>query len=239
MPWLGMQSQNKKFWVDIEVEQSFGLKDWFRNSDLNNAMRKSTSTDLKGRLNWEFRKNIGVYTDLSVCLNSYDKNHRPINIFNELDLNNYYVKNEWFRDNNNQNPGVRLTFGVFYKFNVNKINLIPHLGIGFEDTAIPRGSYTLKEKGTNTMYNVDYIWFPNNSNVSGTIGILSFQLISSYRISKMTSLIFGVNYRYNLTRPDFTARISDYYDKTVINEINVKGNNIHSLGVSVGVSFGR
>lgn len=50
--------------------------------------------------------------------------------------------------------------------------------------------------------------------------------------------MLGVNYRLRLAKPGFRAVIADYYDGAVVDEINIKGKNMHSLGISLGVSFG-
>lgn len=234
----GVYAQEKKFWVDIEAEQSFGLNKWFDNPDLNRALRKNSSTDFKARFNMLLSKNVGVYSDIAVSLYSYNSDYKSANYFNEFDLNHYYLSSDYFGENH-QNPGARLTIGAFYKFRFNRLGLIPHLGIGFEDMYVPMAGYTVKRHDTNEMYKVSYQWHPDDENfISDKNGILALQIISSYPISNAMSLILGINYRYRLTRVNFKARTTDYYDQTLINQIDIKGENMHSLGVSLGVSFG-
>ncbi|WP_296940436.1 hypothetical protein [uncultured Dysgonomonas sp.] len=231
-------AQEKKFWLDFEVEQTFGLNQWFDNEDINKGLRKNRTTDLKSRINFLISRNIGVYSDLSISLYSYNKDYKSANYLNEFDLNSYYLSSDYFSESDD-NPGAKLTIGAFYKFRFKKFDLVPHLGFGLEDLYVPSASYTVKEHNSNAMYNVRYIWLPDDDNfVSDKNIITALQLTSSYKLTNTTSLTLGINYRLRLTKPKFKAVTTDYYDGSVVDEIEIKGKNMHSLGISLGVSFG-
>ena len=115
---------------------------------------------------------------------------------------------------------------------------MPHLGFGYETINTPQNSYTLKEKGTNAMYKVDYEWFPRESTSEYNMKVLALQLKSAYKISNFTNLTFGINYRYYLNKPEFGSRITDYYNGKLMNETTIRGNNVHSLSISMGILFG-
>lgn len=230
-------AQDKKMWLDLEIEQNLGLNNWFNNDNISKPIRKNSSTDIKTRLNLLLNNKIGLYADLALSFYRYNNNYQEQNILNEYNLNNYYLRNHFFESNHNS-PGGRLTFGLFYKFRFDKFSLTPYLGYGFEQFDMPSASYTSKEKDTNNLYDVNYFWLPDEYNfLSIKNSILSVQLLSSYRISKQLGLLFGISYRYRLNKMRFRTEIRDYYDDRLIDEINVSGNNVQTIGISVGTSF--
>lgn len=233
---LQMNAQDRMVWIDLGIQQNIGINNRFENKDLYKPFQKNNTTDLKIRASWGFREKWGIFGDLSLGLVSHNKGYEKINIFNEFDPDNYYISNSWYRDNSDYDVTGRLTFGLFYKFTSNKWGFIPYLGIGLDEAAIPSASYTIKEKDTNNMYNVEYIWIKKNA-MHRMSGCLSLEFVSSYRLAHHTHLTLGVNYRYALSKPKFSAVVSDYYDDSIIDEINIKGKHFQTLGISLGVSF--
>ncbi|MBK5719631.1 hypothetical protein JGH11_01970 [Dysgonomonas sp. Marseille-P4677] len=229
---LGSQAQNKRVWLDAEVEQNFRLNNWFDNTEINKGMGYASSTDLKARFSWRCYQNIGIYSDLSIAAYHGENRYNPTDILNEFELSNYYIRDvySW----GGEDVCTKMSFGLFYKFQLKKIDLIPRLGIGFESLITTSASNILKKKGSNDMYTISYDWDIKDT----PLQFASLELSSSYRISRITSLIFGLSYRYRFSKPEFKSMAYDYYDRSLINDIHIKGNNTSTIGVSLGVSFG-
>lgn len=230
---LTSQAQNKRIWLDAEVEHNFGIGKWFDSPEINDALRKGGSTDIKARFNWRFSKNVGLYSDLSLGIYYYEKGYKADDILNEFSSDKYYPNSSPYMDDYEE-TGFKMNLGVFYKFRYNKFDLLPRLGIGFEYIFDPYAINTFKEKDSNNKYDVRYQWIPDDE----MLLVTSLEFASSYRISKLMSLNFGLSYRYRLTKPKFESTVYDYYSGALIDRKSIMGNNTSTLGVSVGVSFG-
>lgn len=239
---LAVQAQdNKRVWFDISLQQNIELNDWYDNKDLNYLMPRIQTPNLKVKIGWDILPNWGVFGDVSFGMVSYKKGFDKTNMLGEFDTGNYYISDMWHRDNSDDKVRGLITLGSFYKFRYNKWDFIPYLGIGFDEACVPFASYTAKEKGSNNKYKVFYEWMGkqlyDESNIKKVA--LSLELVAAYKLRPNTHITFGINYRYSLYKAKFKAVVSDYYDQSFVREIPVEGNNLQTLGISVGIRFGR
>lgn len=235
---IGANAQDRSLWFDFEVGQSLGLNKWHNDPRINDAIRKPATTDFRVRMSWYFYEQWGGFIDAALSRWSFNSgNEGKLNFFDEIDLENYYIKDYWSRDNKSSKLGGNFTIGGFYKFDINKKwSLMPHLGIGFDQVNVPSLTYDLKEKGSNNMYTVNTTWF-DNQDTSKPMSVLSLQVLSTYRLARHSHIVFGINYRRYLSRIKFSAEMADYYTGRVVNQINSSGNYMNTIGITIGVSF--
>ncbi len=232
---VNLHSQNKKLWFDFQLAEHFGLNDWINNKSINNVLYKPLFTEFRTTFNWNFYRLLGIYADGSLALYIYPSNtHFDINSYPVIDLD-YYQKDSWSL--NEQQPiSLMMSWGVFYKIDCGKWNILPRLGIGIQDMNNPQYTYNIKEKDTNAVYSVDYNWFSQEENYV-TLGYLASRINFAYKIGKESRLLFGIEYRRFLKRVQFSAQVTDDYNDIVIGKYSEKGNYMNTLGISLGISF--
>lgn len=230
--------QNKKIWINAAIEYNVGLNKWLDNDDLNKFLRKPSTLGLKGRLNWALNKRFGAFGEIFISKSFYyDEPHNHLNLLNEFNLTDYYIKDQHSHIEK-EDIGGGIAFGLFHKTRYKKWDLIPSLGFIREQIGVPNLNYTIKQIGSNNMYKVHYYWFSKKQVESYKyMNILSFQLMGSYPLVKNLRLNIGLNYKYYITKPSFEIEISDYYSSKPIKNIKLKGNHMKALGINAGLTF--
>ncbi len=163
-----------------------------------------------------------------------------MNLFDNIDLNDFYMKDRTIVDRKNDmyGFGAKAMIGPFYKHESNRWIFTGSMGFGMGNTGSPRMSYTLKKIDSNLAYDVKYNWFGNKrKDEYKVMGILYAEVKAERKISQKISLSLGMTYTQHFARPEFTARIYDHYDQSLIHEISQKGNYAKALGIVLGVGF--
>lgn len=231
------KSQSRKFWVDVQFIQNIGLNDWYDDKELNDRLSKPSTSDIRGSINWNFYKGLGLFFDMSLVINSYpDDNDFTIEDYPIINTDNFYLKKAWLR-NERYNPGIKFSIGAFYKIERNRWSFIPYVGVGVQDADSPLYTAEIKEKNSNNLYELEYEWFRNNDNVTTSLGFLNTRLNFAYKLGKHSNLLFGIEYNRYLSRSEFSAKAVDHYTKAIINETETNGKYMNTLGISIGFSF--
>lgn len=208
-------------------------------NELNDVLNSSI-LDLSYRLDWRVYKNWGIWSSYGINFlgNTKEGISLDYNIFSDIDLQDYYIKDIQKNDNTKsiQKIGFKGMIGLFYKQENEKWIITPYLGIGIESLGVPRLSYTLKKKDANAAYNVRYDWY-NTRDEFRPLGVLYAHIKTERKISRKISLSLGLSYSYYLAHPNFRAGVYDYYDQSVIKEIREDGKSVNSIGVTLGVGF--
>ena len=231
-------SQDRRIWLDIQFIQNIRLNKW-QNNDLNSLLSKPSSSEFRANFNWQFWDNFGHFLDSSVGILSYSENNEfDVRTFPVINFDNYYLDDVIAKNENPYHIRLTLTYGFFYKIKRNKWNILPYIGIGTQMVDAPSYFREIKEKNTNNIYNISYLWFDKKDTESEHVPIgLTARLNFTYKISTHTNLMFGVEYARYLSRANFTIRVEDYYRGTIVNNYVSKGKHMNTLGLSVGVSF--
>lgn len=241
---LGIAAQEqkrKRFYSSVAVGKAFQINDWFDNNIYNDIFQNLNSFNISYRLDWRLRNNWGIWGKYE-----FDIPHgiKPIpsdfNLFSEVNINDYYMKDIKKMDDDNEIDGISIkaVIGGFYKQEGPKWIYTYSIGLGLQSIGAPRLSYTLKQKDSNTAYDIRYSWFGHRKGSPyNPLMFLYAEAKVDRKISRKISLALGASYSYFLARPEFTGGIYDYYDQTLIREICQKGNYGHSIGISVGIGF--
>lgn len=149
---------------------------------------------------------------------------------------NDFSKYQRYNGSNNVVP--KMTVGMLYRYNYKQWVLIPSIGYGVSGITATQLSYTLKEKGTNREYDIEYRWFDKDSGEGyKALDYLCLELKGERKISKSIALTFGASYRHYFDKSNFSARIYNHYDRSLVKEKVEYGNNINTLGVNAGIMF--
>lgn len=228
-----------KFSVNGSIEQQFMLNNWHNDSKYDDGLGDLGGTEINMRLNWYVQNNWGLWLQYGLVFRKKGKGFPAyLNLFNEINLNDYYVDDESMLNNNgyNGNIGLNAFLGVFYTKSIKKWNIMPHFGIGVDGVYIDRLDYSIKRKETNEAYNISYSLFEDDS-YDKILANMYFQIKASTKLWKTTNLELGINYRQFLERSNITGTMMNFYDGSFVKQVNQKGNLVNTLGVSVGVSF--
>lgn len=125
---------------------------------------------------------------------------------------------------------------MFYKIEQNKWSIPPSIGVGLHNIEFPYYSVEVKEKYTNNIHTIYFDWF-KNSVISTTLGTVNGRLDFTYKLSKRTNLLFGIEYVRYLSRIDFIIEKKDYNRNTANIVYENRGNYMNTLGFKVGISF--
>lgn len=227
--------------ADVFVEQSMMLNDWFGDSKLNDGMMSKSIFEIGARLNIFFKSDWGIWGEAALGW-AWDKSNSKacMNVFNEFDLDNHYYYDGW--GSQPENFSGSMSLGISRRINLNsKWNIVPSLGVGMWFFEAPRVNYTLKEKDSNNVYDVDYQWATEVSDNRYTndaiLCFLSAAVRAETRLSDRCGIFLSLKYKPYLTRMKFNAKATDAYDHSIVYDKTVKGNFMSSLGIAMGVSF--
>lgn len=236
------EAKKKRFYSNIFMEKTFMLNKWFDDKTQDGLLESISTIDLSYRLDWELYKDFGIWASYGIgLLGKANTMPSDMNFFDEINLNDYYIKDleKTEKSDGSKRVSIKGMVGVFYKYKNDKWILTPYIGMGFQPLTSPELKYTLKEKESNTSYDIRYRWFnryDEDENVK-TLSFLYLHVKGERKISSKISLSLGVSYSQYFTRPSFTATITDHYDGSLVRDIHEKGNYVSSLGVTLGVGF--
>jgi hypothetical protein len=237
---VNVNAQDRKLWFDLQLDQTVGLTKWFDDAWINQGVNSAFATGFKARINWNFYQNFGIYETVAfhwsnAIAKNADNTQNPLLKFN---FQNYYMEESDYNYGQNDIEGGG-SFGIFYKLNYDKWCIIPYVGVGFQIVDVRTTDYyTLKEKGTNTKYNVK-----NNFSVSDhytdqlITGGLSLEITASRKMANHTNILFSLTYNYYFEPVQFSTTVTDYYENTLISNASITGNRMHTLSLGVGISF--
>ena len=233
------------FTFDVMAEQNIGLNKWYGNSSAhrslhNGVLETLNSTDIVGRVDARLYKNSGLWLALGVGLRGSAKSiPTDLNLFGDLNLNDYTVSDIDRRHKGNATDGVglRILLGFFTKFYFDKLTLTPSFALGSDAVTSPYLNYHLQSKADNTAYDVSYRWFVSENSGYKPMAHLYLQLKSEYQINPKWGLEFGISYRYFTTRSNFAATVTDAQSGEVVYQLAERGNHRQTIGISAGVSF--
>jgi len=241
---LNLSSQDqerKRFYMSVTAENAFKLTNWFDDKIYNDHMYSPSTFALSFRLDWRIHGNWGAWASYGFsALGRMKGIPQDLNLFDNIDLDNFYTKDLDIVDKYSMDGGfgAKAMVGPFYKHEGKEWIFTGSMGLGIGNTGSPRMSYTLKEKDTNTAYDVKYNWFGQKKRGEYKVmGILYAEVKAERKISRKISLSLGVSYTQYLARPEFTAALYDHYDQSLIKGISQKGNYANALGIVVGVGF--
>lgn len=232
------QEKIKRFNGDIVLEQNMLLRPMV-DDNKGNLFMEGNTTNISGRLYYRFHRQYSILGEMSAYYNNayrkLDKSY--VNYFNEIEnLNDYYIKDISTRSSI---PfSVNFFIGFAYHKYVKNWEVRPVVGIGAEYMNCSSLSYTLKEKGTNTSYDVNYIWMKKGENDCFIAGFLTGEINTVYHPkNKCYGWIFGLSFRHYLSRVEFKRELLDSYTKEPIDCEQMKGRKSNMLGIKVGITF--
>ena len=90
-------------------------------------------------------------------------------------------------------------------------------------------------------YRTIYVWAPESSEDSGSgsgmLGYWTARLNFQYKVSKRSSLLFGLEYTGFFGAMNFYSRYTNIFNGNIQRSVKVEGNRMSMFGVSVGLSF--
>ncbi|GAB6012914.1 hypothetical protein [Viscerimonas tarda] len=236
------QAQSKKLSIDTYLEQNFILGKWSPDKRLADPLIKE-SMDMVSRINYHLTKSAGLWGQLSMVFghgSKMESGENYLNIFNNIDLDNYYLKDTEFYRRINYVPSMRIATGVFLNMRYKRWKVTPYFGAGFESLNTAKISYHLKEKGKNDVDIFSYTW--GGQNPFTFLGFMTGETKFSYTIYPKRELFIGLAYRQYWSKPEFRSTREDYYrdKKKEIREKEItKGKPVNALGISIGINFRR
>lgn len=236
--------KSRSGWFDIQVVQHFGLNNWSDVSYVNKGFQGKSLTEFRGIMNIAGRY-WGVFADMGIGVMPEPK--FETSGIDQLPMPNngtkYYVRDVL---NNSVSSGskahFKMTFGLSGNIPVDEnLTIMPYLGVGFMTMQQRECVVLLKEEGSNMQYNARYIWNCKETNEDydskKNPGYLNVRLNFKRKISEKTNLLLGLEYTHFLHTVDFYAHYSNSFNANIERKINVEGNRMNMLGISVGLSF--
>jgi len=238
-------SESKRISFSVMIEQNITLNDWHKEDMYNKYLPDLTTSEILFRVDFTIYKSAGLWVQYG---GGFRKKGERIpfefNMFDDINMSNLYQqeasKVDGYDDGistNSDRASPSFAAGIFNKYYLNKWILTPYLGVGFNEINGYKLSYTLKEIGTNTAYDVNYNWFGNHKSKTKYMSYLYAQFKTEYKISSKINLALGINYRFYLPRSVFKVSLRNHYDGSLIKEFEVKGRHINTLGLSAGITF--
>jgi len=232
-------------WLDFQIAESFGLNDWNRVKFASDRLpNTSFSTDMRLTLNvYIIRKKAGLFHDMGLSIMP-----APRDGFSDpaaqATLNTgipFYTREITVEDGyQTANANFKMTFGLFGNISAgDKLSVSPRLGVGFMTMKASTCEAVLKEQDANMQYIARYQWFgrDNYDNSNVMLGYLAYRLRFACQTSSKLKLLFGIEYSWHFTRADFSETYTNYFNPNIVKTSSHKGNQLNTLGVSLGVSF--
>ncbi len=233
--------QERRFWADFQVAQSFGLNSWFDAQYLNDRMPSTTAAEFpRMGLNIRPWRHFGFFLNCGLLI-YHPPQKGDDNAFDPRDLaasdhtESYFMmdqeslQNDWI-DNI---LGLEAIGGLFGKYPVSpEVDLIPYLGFGIRTIPTKKYRYYFKEEDSSALYSVG----GDLGSAGNVIPFVTARLLVSCRLTRKLCVHFGPEYRFHPASIDFTSYFSNCYTGQRVDH-TVKGNSVNALGFCVGVSF--
>lgn len=231
-----LHAEKNKIEGSIGVEYNFMLAPWQKSAALNKYMADLGSVDLSAQIDWSLYKSFGIYFGAATGGRGGGAGIPDnFNFWEQIDLNNFYQKD--IEKVEKSRLSLKIQMGLFNKWNFGKWSITPYVGIGADYTPMCWLRYGLKEKGTNTAYNISYNWFGKKAGECRMLEYCHLQFKADWNFTEQLALFIGINIRQYWRRQNFTALITDYYDQHLIREVTVLGSRGTTMGIRLGLSF--
>ncbi|MDR1756688.1 MAG: hypothetical protein LBR65_07015 [Culturomica sp.] len=231
-------------WLDFHLVQHIGLGKWNSAGYANEGLPSASMTELRGVFTFFIAKPaLHAFMDMGIGI-------MPAPGMKSLDISRMPMPNEahyYLREIRSESgpdkasAHFKFTAGLSWNLQASdKLNILPALGVGGLTMQQRQFDLILKEQGSNTQYHTTYVWGKHIDEEYGstteTLGYLTGRLNFKYKMQRM-SLLFGVEYTCFFDRMHFYGRYSNMFYDNIQKDIQVKGNNMNMLGISVSASF--
>ncbi|MDR0509606.1 MAG: hypothetical protein LBH06_00760 [Rikenellaceae bacterium] len=245
-----LRDKENRAWFDFQLTQHMGLNRWNDSRSASDMMPRAAITDLRVALNVPFAPhaktfNMGWFLDMGVgFMPAPRRNDLNINAFARPGNSVYYL-----RDISEQNPAYpsvnahfRMSTGLFATIKrSDRLTIMPYFGLGLTAMRNPYYKTRIKEQGSNLEWISEYSWISdqrsNSYESTGPLGHLTWRLNFSYRLQEDYRLIFGLEYTWIFSRTDFYGSHTNVYNRNIVKDFSVSGNEMNMLGLSVGIAF--
>lgn len=235
----------KKFWVDLQLGQQFGLDKWNNVAYANDGFPAASVTELRGTANLYLASPVfGAFLDVGLsvmpapAMRSFSLDRVP-----KPNCGTQYYLRETVSQSGSDGASAhfRIAVGLFGDIRAGeKLNIMPYLGVGGFSMDYRSYDMVLKEQGSNMQYDTKFVWGGNGGDYdssSGMLGYLTARLNFRYKLSPKLSFLAELEYSYFFDTLDFHARYSNTFNGNVQRSVTVEGNNMNMFGVTFGISF--
>ena len=238
--WAQTDAENdKRRWgsMGLSVNQLMMLNDWFDDPQMRDYIGRYPYPHIQANFNIRVYKEFGFFFNLGVGKAKRNEIPNDYNPHSSIDLNNFY-REVIFYQHPNKKVIVHGDMGIYHKFFYKKWIFVPYFGVKMMDYQPAMLSYTLKGKGNNEKYIMDYGWGADrNFRDDRGSNSLSFKFKTERKLSKDFNLDFGVEFNVLMSDVYYRERITDFYTQEVIHSRTIRANRLSSVGLILGVNF--
>ena len=234
----------RKAWIDLQLVQHIGLSAWSNDDFVNDGYPRSSVTEFRGVFNARLISSyVGFFADMGIGVLPAPKmgSLDPSRIPAPHTGTRYYLREIVAEKGNGRTSAqFRMTGGLFGRIPAGeRLSVQPYFGVGFMTMPMRRYDVILKEDGTNTQYNTRFVWNAEgiDDDTSATLGYLTGRLNFNCKLAEKLNLLLGVEYTHFFSAPIFYARYTNAFNANIERRIEVTGNRMNMLGLSVGLSF--
>lgn len=232
------ESDRKKWGsIGLSVKQLVMFADWFDDKEKRDYIGTYPYPYIQANLNIRLYKDFGAFYNLGIGLGKRNEIPSDYNNNPSINLGDYYQDITSYIHPNNRIVAY-MDMGIYHKFYHKEWILVPYLGMTRMEHGAAALSYTLKGKGTNEKYLVDYGWGADKryGEAKGST-FLTLKFKTERKLSQKFNLDFGLEFNVLVNDVYYRERVRNFYTQEVLHSSTIRGKRLSSVGFTFGVNF--